>query len=432
MKVTKKELDKARVELTIEVSDERFKEALDKAFQEKKGKINVPGFRKGNAPKALIEKHYGKDLFYGDAAEALVYPCYIDALKADESIKAIGQPEFDIVQLELDKPFIFSVVTDVKQEINLGEYKGLALEAIDTTVTEAEIEGYLKHVQESTAVIETLEGKDAVVKEGDIVVFDFMGEKDGVQFEGGTADDYELTIGSKTFIEGFEDGMIGMKLGEAKDLTLTFPTEYHVADLAGAEVVFHVKLNEIKRKELAPIDDEFAKDVSECATLDAYKEEIKKDLEKQKADNAQMQYRQKLAEKVTEDSDVIAPKSFVEQEAKNYLKETEMNLQEQGIELEEYLKLTGTAIEDVQKQCEVRAEKTISQQLVLEAIAEKEGIEVSDEEIEKEIEKMAEHYKMEVEQIRQVLTLQGHIDGMRHNMLTEKAIDLLLKEAKIG
>lgn len=316
MKVTKKELDKARVELTIEVSEERFKEALDKAFKEKKGKINVPGFRKGNAPKALIEKHYGKDLFYGDAAEALVYPCYIEALKADESIKAIGQPEFDIVQLELDKPFIFSVVTDVKQEINLGEYKGITLEPIDTTVTDVEIEGYLKHIQESTAVIETLEGDDAVVQNGDIVVFDFMGEKDGVQFEGGTADDYELTIGSKTFIEGFEDGMIGMKLGESKDLTLTFPSEYHVADLAGAEVVFHVKLNEIKRKELATIDDEFAKDVSEFETLDAYKEEIKKDLEKQKADNAQMQYRQRLAEKVTEDSDVIAPKSFVEQEAK--------------------------------------------------------------------------------------------------------------------
>lgn len=432
MKVTKKELDKAHIELTIEVPDERFKEALDKVFKEQKGKINIPGFRKGHAPKALVERHFGKDVFYGEAAEALVYPCFIKALKEDESIKAIGQPEFDIEQLELDKPFIFTAVTAVKQDINLGEYKGIELKKADETVTEAEIEGYLKHIQDTTAVIDNIQDENEEVKNGDIVVFDFVGEKDGVQFEGGTAEDYELTIGSNTFIEGFEAGMIGMKLNERRDLNLTFPTEYHVKDLAGAEVVFHVTLNEIKRKELAEIDDEFAKDVSEFETLEAYKEDIKKDLAKQKAEHAQRQYRQQLAEKATADSDVIAPKSLVAQEAQNYLKETEMNLQEQGIELEEYLKLTGTALEDVKKQCELRAEKTIAQQLVLEAIAEKENLVVTDEEIEAEIDKMAEHYKMEKEQIRQVLTIQGHIEGMKHNLLTEKAIDLLLKEAKIG
>ena len=432
MKVTKKELDKAHIELTIEIPDERFKEALDKVFKEQKGKINIPGFRKGHAPKALVERHFGKDVFYGEAAEALVYPCFIEALKEDESIKAIGQPEFDIEQLELDKPFIFTVVTAIKQDINLGEYKGIELKKADETVTEAEVEGYLKHIQDTTAVIDNIQDENEEVKNGDIVVFDFVGEKDGVQFEGGTAEDYELTIGSNTFIEGFEAGMIGMKLNERRDLNLTFPTEYHVKDLAGADVVFHVTLNEIKRKELAEIDDEFAKDVSEFETLEAYKEDIKKDLAKQKAEHAQRQYRQQLAEKATADSDVIAPKSLVAQEAQNYLKETEMNLQEQGIELEEYLKLTGTALEDVKKQCELRAEKTIAQQLVLEAIAEKENLVVTDEEIEAEIDKMAEHYKMEKEQIRQVLTIQGHIEGMKHNLLTEKAIDLLLKEAKIG
>lgn len=432
MKVTKNQLDKVRVELTIEVPDDRFQATLDKVYNEKKGKINVPGFRKGHAPKSLVEQHFGKDVFYGDAAEALVYPCYLEAVQEDKDLEPIGRPSFDVVQLETGKPFIFKVITDTKQDIKLGDYKGIELEKGDATVTDEEIEAYLKHVQDTTALVESYEDGDTTLENGDIAIVSFVGSKDGVAFDGGTADDYPLTIGSKSFIEGFEEGMLGMKPGEERDLELKFPSEYHVPELAGADVVFHVKLNEIKRKQLADIDDEFAKDVSECATLDEYKEEIRKDLTQQKEEYVQRQYRQKLAEKVTADSDVIAPESLVEQEAENYLRETAMNLKEQGVELEEYLKMTGVSMEEVQRQCKERAEQTIAQQLVLEAIAEAEALEVADEEIEAELQKMADHYKMDIEKIREVLTIQGHIDGMRHNMLTEKAIDLLLKEAKIG
>ena len=432
MKVNKEQLDKVQVKLTIEVDDDFFAEHLDKAIIEQKKKITIPGFRKGKAPRALIEQHYGKEYFYYDAAESCVYPAYLEVLGENEDIKAIGQPKFDVVQLESEKPFIFSAIVDTKQTIALPDYKGISIEKIDVEVTDEEIENELKRIQENTALFEVKTGEDASVENGDVVILDFEGKKDDVPFEGGTAKDYELTIGSNSFIPGFEDAMVGMALGEEKDIPLTFPEQYHAADLAGKDVVFTVKVNEIKGKQVQDINDEFAKDVSEFETLDDLKADIRKNLTEQKEQQAENQYKQAASNIVTEGSDVVAPESMVEHEAENYLNEFAYNLRSQGLELEQFIQLTGGNMDDMKKDFQTRAEGSVKQQLVLEAIAEAEGITVSDEEIDEEYEKLAQHYKMEKDQLKQIFMIQGQAEALRRNIEMEKTVDFILKEANIG
>lgn len=431
MKVEKKQLDKVQVELTIEVPEEDFKEYVQKAYQERKGKINIPGFRKGHAPRQIIEQYYGKDFFYFDAAELCVFPKYVEAVKEDEEIKPIAQPKFDVVTLEAGKPFVFTAVVDTKQEITLGDYSAIELEKVETAVSEEDIQQEIEHARNNTALIEDVEDENANVEDGDIVLLDFCGKKDGVAFEGGTAENYELTIGSHSFIPGFEEGMVGMKLGEEKDLDLTFPEEYHADDLAGAAVVFTVKVNAIKRKQLAPLDDDFAKDVSEFDTLDEYKANLREEMEKQREESALNHYKSKIAEKVTEDSDVIAPESLVEKEVENYLNEMTYNLRAQGIEMEQYYQLTGSTEEDVKKEFTGRAEASVKQQLVLAEIAERENIEVSEEEMDAEYEKLSKYYQMEKDQLKQIFMVQGQTESLRNSIKFEKVMDMLYSKAVI-
>lgn len=430
--VEKKQLDKVQVELTIEVPEEDFKKYVDEAYKERKGKVNIPGFRKGHAPRQLIEQHYGKDFFYFDAAEKCVFPAYVEIIQANDDIKPIAQPKFDVVTLELGKPFVFSAVVDTKQELQLGEYMNIALEAIDTTVTDEDLLKEIEHARDNTALIEDVEDADATVENGDIVLLDFCGKKDGVAFEGGTAENYELTIGSNSFIPGFEEGMVGMKINEEKDLNLSFPAEYHAPDLAGADVVFTVKVNAIKRKQLAELDDDFAKDVSEFDTLDEYKNHMREDMEKQRKEAAEATYRQQIAEKVTADSDVVAPQSMIEKEAENYKNEINYNLSSQGLNLETYLKLTNMSEEDFNKDCNSRAEIGVKQQIVLDEIATRENIEVTEEEEDAEFDKLAKYYQMEKEQLKQIFMVQGQMESLRRTIKFEKVLNLLLSKAQIG
>lgn len=432
MKVEKEQLDKVQMKLTIEVDEDTFAEAQENAFKEKKKNISIPGFRKGHAPRALIEQHYGKDYFYFDAAENCVYPAYIQAMNENEEIKAISQPSFDIVQLEVGKPFIFTAIIETKQELDLPEYKGLEIEKIDTEVAEEDIQKELDHIRNNTALYEEKTGDDAVVEDGDIVILDFEGKKDDVPFEGGKAENYELTIGSNSFIPGFEEGMLGMRLGEEKDLELTFPEAYHSEELAGAEVVFSVRVNEIKTKQLQPLDDEFAKDVSEFETLDELKNDIKSGMQKAKEEQAQQQYKQKVSDMVTSATEVVAPQSMVEKESENFLNDMSYNLRSQGLELEQYLKFTGGSMDDLKKECDTRAEVAVKQQVVLAEIAEREGIDVSEEEMNEEYGRLAELYQMEVDQLKQIFMIQGQAEALRRNILMEKTVEFLLKEAVIG
>ena len=431
MKVEKKQLDKVQVELTIEIPEEDFKEYVQKAYQERKGKINIPGFRKGHAPRQIIEQYYGKDFFYFDAAEMCVFPEYVEAVKAYEEIKPIAQPKFDVVTLEAGKPFVFTAVVDTKQDITLGEYMGIELEKVETAVSDEDIEKELEQTRSNTALIEDVEDENATVEDGDIVLLNFCGKKDGVAFEGGTAENYELTIGSHSFIPGFEEGMVGMKLGEEKDLDLTFPEEYHADDLAGAAVVFTVKVNAIKRKQLAPLDDEFAKDVSEFDTLDEYKASLREEMEKQREESALNHYKANIAIKVTEDSDVVAPESMVEKEVENYLNEMTYNLRAQGIEMEQYYQLTGSSEEDVKKEFSGRAEASVKQQLVLGAIADREEIDVTEEEMDAEYEKLSKYYQMEKDQLKQIFMVQGQTESLRNSIKFEKVMDKLFENAVI-
>jgi trigger factor len=431
MNVEKKQLDKVQVELTIEVPMDKFETYVDRAYKDRKNKINLPGFRKGHAPRKLIEQYYGKDFFYYDAAEQCVFPEYVEAVKADDELQPIAEPEFDIVTLEAGKPFVFTATVDTKQKITLGDYEGIELEAVDTAVSDEDIDKEIEHERENTALIEDVEDENAAVEDGDIVVLDFEGKKDGVPFEGGSAENYELTIGSHSFIPGFEEGMIGMKKGEEKDLDLTFPEEYHAKDLAGAAVVFTVKVNAIKRKVLAAVDDDFAKDVSEYDTLDEYKAHLREDMEKQRKEAAENQYKSKLAEKVTADSDVEAPKSMVKKETDNAVNEMTYNLQAQGLKLEQYYQLTNTTEEDMRKNFEERSVESVKQQLVLAEIADRENINVTEEEIDEEFDKLSKYYQMEKDQLKQIFMVQGQTEALRNSIKFEKVLNFLMSKAVI-
>ncbi len=433
MNVEIETLDKVQKAVTIEVDQDTFDKALNDAYKERKKDISIPGFRKGHVPRALIEQNYGKDFFYYDAAEKCIFPAYVEAIKAhSDELQPIAEPSFDVVQLEVGKPFIFKATVDTKQDISLGEYKGIELEKLDTEVTDEMVMDELKHKQEQTALLEDVDSDDAIVLNGDVAMIDFCGKKDGVAFEGGTAENYELAIGSKSFIPGFEEGVEGMKVGETKDIDLAFPENYHAEDLAGADVVFTVTVKGIKRRVLAELDDEFAKDVSEFDTLDEYKADIKADLKKTVEESSLNEYKNKLTEKVVNDSDVVAPQSLVSKESENYLNEMKYSMQSKGIELEKYLELTGGNIDELKKELDKRAEVAVKSTLVLEAIAEREDIEVEEDELEAEYDRLAEVYGMEKDKIKQIFLMQGQGDAIRRNILLEKTIQLLLDSANIG
>lgn len=430
--VTTERLDKVKVAITIEVDQDRFDAAVMDAYKSMAPRINVDGFRKGHAPKAIIEKQYGPEVFYEEAVNSLIPRVYIDVVKELEDIQPIAKPDMEIVQLEHGKPFIFKAIVDTKQDIELGEYKGLQIEAISDEVTDEDLDQYLESLRSKHAVIEDVTDPEATVQNGDSVLMDFCGKLNGEIFPGGTAAGYTLGIGSHTFIPGFEEQMVGMKVGEERNLDVTFPEDYGEPTLAGQPVVFEVKVNGIKRQTLAPLDDEFAKDVSEFDTLEELKADAKAKLAESKKDAVKMQYKGAVTEMVTKDADVLPPESMVEAEADNYLNDLAFQMRQQGIPLEKYLELTNGSMDDVKAECRTRAEAFVKQRLVLEAIAEKEGIDVTEEEVDAEFGKLAEMYGQPVEQVKQVFTMQGQAAAVRRNVLLEKVTDFLLENAQIG
>lgn len=436
MTVSIEKLDKVKAELTITVPAEGFEEAMKKAYKDMASKIKVPGFRPGKVPMQVVEKMYGPEVFYEDAANNLIMPQYIDAVReaveADPFFQPIARPEFDIVQIEKGKEFIFKAVVDTKQQVELGEYKGLEIQEIDGEVSEKEIDQYIDTVRDKQAEVSDVTDADAQLQKGDTANIDFVGKKDGEAFAGGSAQGYDLVIGSGSFILGFEEQMEGMKLGEVRNVELSFPEDYYVTDLAGQPVVFEVTLNAIKRKTLPELNDEFVKDVSNFETVDAYKEDIKAMLTEEKAAEIKNRYKAEAAQKVTEQSDVVAPESQVKAEAENFMNDIKFQMSQQGISLEDYVKLTNGNMEDIENECKTRAESFVKQNIVFEAIAEKEGFEISDEELDAEFNKMAEMYKQPVETVKEVFNMRGQVGLIKRNLLLEKVSDFLLENAKIG
>lgn len=436
MTVSIEKLDKVKAELTITVSAEKFDEALKRAYKDMAPKMKVPGFRPGKVPMNVVEKMYGSEVFYEDAANYTVMPNYIDALKEvmdmDSSFQAISRPDFEIVQIEKGKEFIFKAVVDTKQQVELGEYKGIAIEDIDSEVTEKEIDQYVDMIRSKQAEVKTITDKRNVLKKGDTANIDFVGKKDGVPFAGGSAEGYDLEIGSNSFIPGFEEQMEGMKVEEVRNIELSFPEDYYVSDLAGQPVVFEVTLHAIKRKQLPELNDEFVKDVSNFETVAEYKEDIKNMLSTEKATEIKSRHKAAIAQKAVETSDVVAPESMVKEETENFLNDIRFQMNQQGIKLEDYLKMTNGKLEDVENECKLRAESLVKQTVVFEAIAEKEGIEVTDGDLEAEYAKMADMYKQPVETIKEVFTMRGQTAAIKRNLLLEKVSDFLLENAKIG
>ena len=425
MSLQVEKLEKNMVKLTIEAAAEEFEAAIQKAYQKNKGKMNVQGFRKGKAPRAIIEKLYGPSVFYEDAANIVIPDAYEKA--AEESgLDIVSRPEIDVVQIEKGKPFIFTAEVAVKPEVTLGEYKGLEVEKTAIEVTEEEITAEIDKVRDQNSRVITVE--DRPVADKDMTVIDFEGFVDGVPFEGGKAEDYSLTIGSHSFIDTFEDQLIGKSIGEETEVNVTFPAEYHAAELAGKPALFKVKVKEIKAKELPELDDEFAQDVSEFDTLEEYKADIKATILERKEKEAKTAKEDKVVEKIIENASMEIPDAMVETQVRQMADDFAQRIQSQGLTIEQYFQFTGMNSKQLFDQMRPQAVKRIQSILVLEIIVKAENITVSDEDVEKEFEKMAETYKMELDKLKELIG-EKEKEQIIMDMAVQKAVDLVVEAA---
>ena len=415
--------NEVKLEITIEA--EKFDEAMKKVYFKSAKYFNIPGFRKGKAPMNIVEKYYGKEIFYEDAFNEVVPEEFEQALK-DNNIEAVSRPDIDIKQIGKGQDLIFTAVVQTKPEAELGKYKGIEIKKIEYNVTDHDIEHELGHMQEKNSRLVSID--DRPVENGDITVIDFEGTVDGVPFDGGKAEGHELEIGSGAFIPGFEDQIIGMKIDEEKDINVKFPEEYFSKDLAGKDAVFKVKLHEIKKKELPELDDEFAKDVSEFDTLKELKDSIKEKLETQNNERAKYETQDAVIKAVSENTKLDIPLGMIELEIDNMLKDIETRLSYQGLKLEQYFKMIGKTEEEVRKEYEPQAIEGIKSRLTLEAIIKKEKIEATDEEIDAKIKEMAENYGKKEEEIKDNENIRNYI---KQGIESEKAIDFLVENAKI-
>ncbi|WP_102026857.1 trigger factor [Salirhabdus sp. Marseille-P4669] len=412
--------------LTFEIEADEFNTALDKAFKKVVKDVQLPGFRKGRVPRQIFEKRFGVEALYQDALDIALPDAYVKAID-EAGIEPVDRPEIDVEQIEKGKNVVLTAKVTVKPEVKLGEYKGLEVEEENTEVTEEDVENELKSMQERHA--ELVVKEDGQVEEGDTVVMDFEGFKDGEAFEGGKGENHSLEIGSGQFIPGFEEQLIGKKAGEETEIQVTFPEEYHAEDLAGQEATFKVKIHDIKTKELPELDDEFAKDADdEVETLDALKDKIRTRLEKQRTEDAENNKRQTLVEKASENAEVDIPQAMVDSELDRMLQEFEQNLQMQGLNLEMYQQLSGQDENALKDQMKEDAKKRVQTSLTLEAIADAENLEVTEDDIENELKSMSEMYNMEVEQIKQLLG--ANQDALKGDLKVRKAIDFLAENSK--
>ena len=428
MSVQVEKLEKNMAKLTVEVSAEDFKAAIKKAFNKNKNRFAIPGFRKGKAPQAMIEKMYGEGVFYEDAADEAINSSYAEAMK-ESGLDIVSRPEVTIEKIGKDEPFVYSALVAVKPEVTLGQYKGVEVEKADASVSAEDVEAELKKVQEQNARLLTVE--DRGVEDGDQTVIDFEGFVDGKGFEGGKAEDYPLTIGSHSFIDTFEEQLIGKKIGEECEVNVTFPTEYHAADLAGKPATFKVTVKEIKVKELPELNDEFASEVSEFDTLDEYKKDVEKKLAEKKEIEANSKNEDAVVAKVVENATMEIPDKMIDAQAENMVQDMARRMQSQGLSLDMYLKYTGMTVEQMKEQARPDAEKRIRTRLVLEAVAKAENIQISDEKVDEEVAKMAEAYKMEVEKLKSYMS-ESDVKQMKEDLAVQQAVDLLVAEAKLA
>ena len=427
MSLQVEKLEKNMAKLTVEVPAEQFEAALKTSYNKNKNKINIPGFRKGKAPQAMIEKMYGVGVFYEDAVDEAINASYPDAAK-ESGLEIVSRPEISIEQVEKGKSFIYVATVATKPEVTLGEYKGIEVEKAKPEVTDADVEAELKKVQEQNSRLVSVE--DRAVADGDQTVIDFEGFVDGKAFEGGKAEDYTLVIGSHSFIDTFEDQLIGKNIGEDVEVNVTFPAEYHAAELAGKPATFKVKIKEIKMKELPELNDEFASEVSEFETLDAYKEDVKNKLAETKQAQATAENENNVVQKVVDNAQMDIPAPMVDEQVRNMIEDYARRLQSQGISFDQYLQFTGSTIEQLQEQMRPQAELRLRTRLVLEAVVAAEKIEPSDELVEAEIKKMSENYKMDAEQIKTIMGEAG-MAQMKADMAVQEAVDFLVAEAKL-
>lgn len=424
MKVTKETLENKKVKLEIQVDPETFEKGMQSSYLKNRKNISIPGFRKGKVPRKIIERYYGEAIFYEDAINE-IFPDVYDAAVKETGIEPVDSPMVDIIQIGGGKDLILTAEVDVKPETKLGQYKGIEITKVEKIITEKDVEHQLEHVREDNARLITIE--DRGVKNGDMVTFDFAGTINGEPFDGGAAEGYTLEIGRGQFIPGFEEQMIGMNLEEEKDITITFPKEYYVEDLREKEAVFHVKIHEIKEKELPVLDDEFAKDVSEFDTLEEYKEDLKRKLKESADQDVRTQMENQLLEIIRDNAEVDIPEVMIEKEADNLMREMEMQMRLSGFDLETFLKMTNTSIDDYRAQYRDRAYNRVKTQLVLEAISKAENITVTEEDREKEYERLAKVYNSDIENIKK--TFSANQDIMDNSILMQKTIDMLMEEA---
>ena len=415
--------NEVKLEITVEAS--KFDDAMKKVYFKSAKYFNIPGFRKGKAPMNIVEKYYGKEIFYEDAFNEVASEAYDEALK-ENKIEAVSHPVIDVVQMGKGQDLIFTAVVQTKPEIELGKYKGIEINKIEYNVSDDDINHELGHMQEHNSRLITVD--DRPVENGDITVIDFIGSVDGVEFEGGKAENHELTIGSNTFIPGFEDQIIGMKIDEVKDIKVKFPDEYFSKDLAGKDAVFKVTLHEIKKKELPELDDEFAKDVSEFDTLDELKASIKEKLEAQNADRAKYETEDAVIKAVCEGAQLDIPDGMIHLELDNMIKDMEQRLSYQGLKFDQYLQMMGKTEEEFRKESEPQAIEGIKSRLALEAVIEKEKIEATDKEIDEKLEEMAKSYGKTADELKENENIKEYI---KNGITSEKAIDFLVKNAKM-
>ncbi|MDN5344695.1 MAG: trigger factor [Clostridia bacterium] len=423
MKATVEKLDNHQVLLEIEVEYHRVQKALDQAYRRLVKQVNIPGFRKGKAPRFILERYIGKEPLFDEASEIVIPQAYEEAL-AEYKLEPIDRPEVEIVKVEEGEPLVFKARVEVKPEVQLGPYKGLEVERSQVNVSEADIDAYLKNLQERYAELKVIEDEPAAA--GDIVSIDFKGTVDGQPYPGMEGSNYPLELGSGTFIPGFEEQLVGARVNEERTVTVTFPSDYHKEDLAGKEATFQVTIGGIKRKELAPLDDEFAKDVSECETLAELRQDIRRRLEAKQRQEIEAAVRREVVDKAVAAAAVDLPEVLVERRLATRVEELNRNLQAEKMDLEQFLKSTGKTMEDLKKDLRPGAERDVKTELVLEAIARAENIAASEEDLDAEIKRMAEIFRQDPAEVRKNL---GDLSFLKYDIMIKKTIDFLVEHS---
>lgn len=425
MAVKNEQIEKNLAKLTFEVSADDFAKAINNVFKKNAKKFNIPGFRKGKAPKAIVEKYYGEGVFYEDAINSVLPEAYENAVK-ESGLDVVARPEIDVEEIKKGEPIVFTALVTTKPEVKLGDYKGIEVEKVDYTVTDEDVQKDLEASQKKNARLVSVD--DRAVENGDVAVIDFEGFVDGVAFDGGKGENYELEIGSGTFIPGFEEQIIGAKVDDLVDVNVKFPEEYHSEELKGKDATFKVKVNEIKFRELPELNDDFASEISDFDTLEEYKADLKKKLEENAAKRAKSEKENKVIEKVVENADFEIPEAMLEAQIDRMVNDFAQRLQYQGMNLDVYMQYTGQTIEAVREQFKSQAETQLSGSLVLEEIAKQEKIEAGAEEVEMRLADMAKQYGMELEKLQELVS-DDEKENIAKDLVLQKAVEMITDSA---